>query len=206
MTAGNGEDFDVAGAADLVKATENSFVRAVDVRADRQYFAWGVAWLLGLGLMWLNVLAQQPFVGPSGWTTIVLIVLLVLALAVTGISIGGATAGLGGINAFRGKIFGTAWTVGFAGLWLGLYAVSLHTDGLPGMLNGAAAMGLTGLIYLLGAGLWADRLMTVLGVWLVAVAVGGAFAGPIWLLGLGAFAGGGGFLVAAALARRRRGH
>lgn len=206
MSPGSTGDFDRAEAADLVETTEKSFTQAVDVRADRQYLAWGLAWLLGLGVMWLNVLVQQSSADPAGWTTIVLIALLVAALVVTAISIGRATAGLGGVNAFRGKIFGTAWTVGFAGLWLGLYAVSLHSGQMPGMLSGAAAMGLTGLIYVLGAGLWADRLMAALGIWLVVVAVGGAFAGPVWLLGLGAFAGGGGFLVASVLARRRRGH
>lgn len=199
--------FDAAAAARLVTATENSMGQALDVRPGAQYLAWGLAWLLGLGTMWINSLLQNPYSGPAGWTTIVLVVLLVMAMIVTAVSTTRATKGLGGVNAFRGRVFGIAWGVGWAGLWLGIFALSLHglSPETMGFLTGAGSIGLTGLIYLLGSGLWGDRVMTGLGVWLVAVAVVGTFAGPIWLLGLGALAGGGGFLAAAALARSRRG-
>ncbi|GAB3559484.1 ABC transporter permease [Spelaeicoccus albus] len=199
--------FDAASAARLVESAQKTMGQALDVRPAAQYLAWGLAWLIGLGTMWLTVVARDPYVGPAGWTTGFLIVLLVAALAVTSVSTARATEGLGGVNAYRGRVFGAAWGVGFAGLWLGIFAVGMH--GAPpltmGLLTGAGSIGLTGLIYLLGSALWVDKLMTCLGGWLVAVAVGGAFAGPVWLLALGAFAGGGGFIVAAALAWRRRG-
>lgn len=199
--------FDAAAAARLVSATESSMGQALDVRAGAQYLAWGLAWLIGLGTMWINALLQHPYVEPAGWTTVVLVVLLAIALIVTVVSTARATDGLGGVNAFRGQVFGTAWGVGFAGFWLGVFALSRYglAPSTMGIVTGAGSIGLTGLIYLLGSGLWADRVMTALGVWLVVVAVVGAFAGPLWLLGLGTIAGGGGFLMAAALVRNRRG-
>jgi hypothetical protein len=43
-------------------------------------------------------------------------------------------------------------------------------------------------------------------VWLVVVGAVGAFAGPLWALGLGAVAGGGALLAVGLWLRARRGH
>ena len=58
---------------------------------------------------------------------------------------------------------------------------------------------MTGLIYVVGSAIWLDRVMFSVGLWLLAITAAGTWTGPVGLLLTGALAGGGGFLVAAAL-------
>lgn len=53
--------FDAAEAAWLLEAQARTVRAALDVRLPEQLAAWGVAWLVGLGAMWLEVRAQHPY-------------------------------------------------------------------------------------------------------------------------------------------------
>ncbi|HEX5294943.1 MAG TPA: hypothetical protein VFX25_39235, partial [Streptosporangiaceae bacterium] len=77
--------------------------------------------------------------------------------------------------------------------------------GVLGIVGGAGPILVTGLIYVLAAGIWLDRSMFGLGVWLAAVAAAGAWAGPVGVLLIGALAGGGGFLAMAGFLALRHG-
>jgi hypothetical protein len=68
-----------------------------------------------------------------------------------------------------------------------------------GVLGAAGPLLLVGLIYMVAAGMWLDRVMFWLGVWALVVAAAGAWTGPVGVLFMDAVAGGGGFLAASAL-------
>ena len=55
-----------------------------------------------------------------------------------------------------------------------------------------------------GGAVWLDRDLFRLGVWISVINMIGAFAGPGWHALIMAVAGGGGMLVAGAIARRRQ--
>jgi hypothetical protein len=169
------------------------------------YAAWGLAWLVGCGAMWLSSLGQRPFRGAPGWAEAVLGVAIVAAAAVTGVATARAASGVGGVSARQGAMFGAAWPAGFAALYLVVGAAARLGAGpaVTGVLYAAGPLLVTGLIYVVGAAIWVDRVMFRLGLWQLAVAAGGAWAGPPGVLLAVAVAGGGGFLAASALVARR---
>jgi hypothetical protein len=62
-----------------------------------------------------------------------------------------------------------------------------------------------GLVLLVSSAIWSFAWPTLaLGAWLLAVAVGGTWAGPVSILAVYAIAGGGGFLAMAAIEARGR--
>ncbi|HRC18413.1 MAG TPA: hypothetical protein PLV11_09065, partial [Phycicoccus elongatus] len=74
------------------------------------------------------------------------------------------------------------------------------------LLSTCGALVVTGVMYAATAATWGTRPALWLGVWLVVVGAVGAFAGPLWALGLGAVAGGGALLAVGLWLRARRGH
>ena len=68
-----------------------------------------------------------------------------------------------------------------------------------GIFEAAAPILVAGLFYLASSALRLDWAMCALGVWLVAVAAGGAFAGPVGIWAVGALAGGLAFVLAGAI-------
>jgi hypothetical protein len=194
-------------AAALIAATSRQARSALAIRLPLVYLPWGAAWLIGLGAMWLSVRGQHPYQGPSGLTVALLVILLLAAIGVTMIVVTRATHGVSGPSAVQSRIYGLSWPVGFAGLFGIDGALSQHGASGPvlGLVSGAGPILVTGLIYVLGAAIWLDWSMFWLGTWLAAVAVAGAWAGPVSLPLIGALAGGGGFLaMAAILALRHR--
>ncbi len=73
-----------------------------------------------------------------------------------------------------------------------------------GVFEAAAPILVAGLIYLAGSALRLNWPLSGLGIWLVAVAAGGAFAGPVGVWAVGALAGGLAFLLMAAIGPRLR--
>jgi hypothetical protein len=68
-----------------------------------------------------------------------------------------------------------------------------------GVFEAAAPLLVAGLFYLASSALWVDWPVSVLGVWLIAVAAGGAFAGPAGIWAVGSLAGGLAYLLMAAV-------
>src|SRR5215472_5043507 len=66
MSIPEDETMDVVQAAVMLDQTERSTQQALRIRYAPIYLAWGVAWLVGLGAMWLSVRGQRPYSGPSG--------------------------------------------------------------------------------------------------------------------------------------------
>ncbi|HEY7433278.1 MAG TPA: hypothetical protein VH641_21370 [Streptosporangiaceae bacterium] len=201
------EMLDARTAAALVEQTQRRTRDLLEIKLPVVYAAWGIAWLLGLGAMWLSVRGQRPYRGPSAASSVILTVLLVAAVVITISVVTRATRGVGGVSAMQRRIYGLSWPVGFAALFA-LDGAVAHRGASPqvmGVLSAAGPQLITGLIYLLAAAIWLDWPMGALGIWLAALAGAGAWAGPVGVLLIGAIGGGGGFLVTAAVTSRRRG-
>lgn len=192
---------DARQAAKLLQRSADHARERLMVNQPLIYAAWGLVWLIGCGAMWLSVLGQHPFGGAAGWASAVLGVGIGLAVVATGITVGRASRGVGGVSARQGLMYGLAWPAGFAALFVIIGAVS-HAGASPeamGVLGAAGLLLVVGLIYVLGAGMWLDRVMFSIGVWELLVAGVGAWTGPVGVLFMDAVAGGSGFLAASAL-------
>jgi len=192
---------DARQAAELLRRSADHARERLMVNQPLIYGAWGLAWLIGCGAMWLSVLGQHPFRGAAGWASAVLGVGIGLAIVVTAIATVRASSGVGGVSARQGMMFGLAWPVGFAALFI-IIGAAAHFGAsakVMGVLGAAGPLLLVGLIYMVAAGMWLDRVMFFLGAWELVVAAAGAWTGPVGVLFMDAVAGGGGFLAAAAL-------
>lgn len=197
-----------AEAAALIKQTTSDTRRSLDTRIPQLYGAWGVAWLVGLGGMWLSVRGQHPYAGPSTGAAVLLGVLLMGAVGVTIFYVVRATRGVHGHSEVQGRIFGFAWLVGFSAFFT-LVGALAHQGASPtvlGLLGATGPLLVTSMVYFVGAAIWLDWPMLAMGVWLAVVVAAGVWTGPVTVLLIDAVAGGGGFLVMTLyLATRRRG-
>jgi hypothetical protein len=187
-------------AAALLRQAQDHARGEFAIKQPRLYAAWGVAWLIGTGAMWLSVRGQQPYQGPAGWSVAILVVLIVAAIAATVIVTSRATWGVGGTSARQGTIFGLCWPAGFVALFVieGALSHAGASAAVMGVIGAVGPLLVTGLIYVTAAAMWVDWTMLALGGWLLAVAAAGGWAGPVGALAVDALAGGGGFLAAAA--------
>jgi hypothetical protein len=167
---------------------------------------WGFAWLIGFTLYFLRFGPDgRIFVPLPGWLPLVVLLGLVLAAGiVTGVT--GARAGrwVSGPSASQGAMYGVSWSVAFAGMATVLARVS---DYLPepqvNLLWAGVMVGLTGALHMAGGAIYNDRPLFVLGVVVSIVNIAGVIAGPGWHSLILAVAGGGGMLIAGALAWAR---
>jgi hypothetical protein len=199
---------DPSAAAALIKQAQDHARDEFAIKQPWLYAAWGVAWFIGTGAMWLSVRGQHPYRGPAGWSVAILVVLIVAAIAATVFITSRATRGVGGTSARQGIIFGLCWPAGFVALFLVEGALS-HAGASAAVMGVIGAVGpllVTGLIYFTAAAMWVDWTMLALGGWLLVVAAAGGWAGPVGALAVDALAGGGGFLATAAfLAWKKQG-
>jgi hypothetical protein len=167
---------------------------------------WGFAWLVGFTLYFLRF-------GPDGrvlvdlpeWLPLAtLLGLMIAAGVVTGVA--GARAGrwISGPSSRQGVLYGIAWSVAFSGMSAVLARVS---DALPGaelnLLWAGAMVALVGALHMAGGALYDDRNLFALGAFVSVVNVAGVIIGPGWHALILAVAGGGGMIVAGAVARVR---
>ncbi len=188
-------------AAELLQLSADHARRRLMVNQPLIYGAWGAAWLIGCGAMWLSVLGQHPFRGAAGWASAVLGAGIALAIVATAITTTRAGRGVGGVSARQGMMYGLSWPAGFAALFT-LIGAATHFGASPavlGVLGAAGPLVVVGLIYVVAAGMWLDWIMFWLGGWELLVAAVGAWTGPVGVLLMNAVAGGGGFLAAAAV-------
>jgi hypothetical protein len=200
------DGFDSQAAAALLQQTTKDTRRSLEIRAPQLYGAWGVAWLIGLGAMWLSVRDQHPYTGPSSAGAIVLGALLVGAIVVTIATVGRASRGVHGQSEIQGRIFGFAWPIGFGAFYTMEGALARHGASavVLGIAGAAGPLLVTGMVYLVGAAIWLDWPMFAMGTWLAAVVAAGVWTGPVTVLLIDAVAGGGGFLAMAGYLLWRR--
>lgn len=200
------ERLDPQAAAALLHRTTAHVRRSLDVSTPLLYAGWGVAWLVGLGAMWLSVRGQMPYSGPSVSAAVLLGVLVLAAVTITVVTTVRATSGVEGGSQVQGRMVALAWPIGFAA-WFAMQSALADqggSDAVMGMVGAAGPMLVTSVIYLAGAAVWTDQPMFVMGAWLALVAAVAVWTGPVTVLLVEAIAGGGGFLAMAAYLARRR--
>ena len=206
MEADGVDRFDPQAAMDLLTDTERRTGRALDVNGAVLYGAWGIAWLIGYLAIWLSVHGHAVYQQPAAWAFSVLGVSMVAALVATGLTIGHAVHGVTGVSSSSGNMYGWTWLLGFVSLYAMLAGLSRAgaSDEVIGLFASAGPVLVVSLMYLVGGALWRDRMMFAVGGWLVLVNVVAVIVGVVPFGLIMGLAGGGGFLVAAALEARRR--
>jgi hypothetical protein len=177
---------------------------------DQRLFLWpwGLAWLIGFTVYFLRY-------GPDGrvlvdlpsWLPLVTLLGLMMAAGiVTGVA--GTRAGrwVSGPSSRQGVLYGITWSLAFSGLATVLSRVS---GSLPDpdltLLWAGAMVALVGALHMAGGAMYEDRNLFALGAFISVVNVVGVVIGPGWHSLMLAVAGGGGMLVAGALAQARVG-
>jgi hypothetical protein len=195
-------DMDARDAAAIMRDAGDRARRELRVNSPAIYASAGVAWLLGYGGMWLSVRGQRPYQGPTPAAAFIQVILVGLAAAITASIIGRATSGVGGISAVQRRVAVLALVAGIAAA-LVLEAAIDHAGAsrsiVFGVFQAAAPVLVTGVVYVVTSASRLNWPVLGLGLWLIAAAAGGAFAGPVGVWGIIALAGGAGFLLLAAL-------
>ncbi|WP_432493592.1 ABC transporter permease [Kineococcus auxinigenes] len=199
--------FDAAEQLALIERQQEAVVRAVGVDPRLVYGAWGVAWLVGLGLAALAHGDDPVLRVPPALPAVVLGVLLTAAGVLTAAHSVRASRGISGPSTVAGVLYGWAWLLSFVALSAVNSAV-LRASGDPALADvlwPATSGLLVGVMHLFGAAVWREPLQFGVGAWLLLTTSVGAFLGLPALLWVMALGGGGGFLaVAAWFALRRR--
>jgi len=128
------------------------------------------------------------------------------AMAITVVLVGRAVSGVGGESARQRRVYVLSSIAGFAGLFT-LEAAIDHAGAsraVLGVYGAAAPILLTGVLCAVTAALAMNWTVFGLGLWLVAVAAGSAFAGPVTVWAVDALAVSAGFLAIAVLRFRRQ--
>ena len=160
------------------------------------YLAWGIAWLIGFGVLWIS--GRSTSGEPSTWAFTLFGTFFVAAWVVSafiGVREGRSTQGASSIS---GAIYGWAWFLSFAaGLFMVTWFCKTYdiAPSLSGVLYISVSALLVGALYIAGAAIWQNRSMLVIGTWMLVLCVCGIIVGvPTGYLVM-ALAGGGGMLI-----------
>ena len=195
--------------AESLRLIAHERARAERVLApDQRLFLWpwGFAWLIGFTVYFLRFgPGGRVFVDLPEWLPLVVLIgLLMAAGIVTGVA--GARAGrwVSGASSRQGILYGVTWSVAFFCLSVVLSRVSGFVPSPELALLWAGAMvGLTGALHMAGGAMYDDRRLFALGAFVSVINVVGVIIGPGWHSLILAVAGGGGMLVAGAVAQAR---
>jgi len=197
------DGMDVQQAAAIVRQARERAQRQLAVRRPVLFLTWGLVVLIGYLALWLSVRGQHPFHGPTPPAVVTLIVLVVAAAVITAWVVDRASSGVGGPSVLQRGIFVLALAAGGFALDIFLHAVSQPgTDRtLLVQLAAAAPLLVVGLVFVAScaANGVLDWPRLAVGLWLLAVAAEGAWAGVVTYLAVCALAGGGGILLMAAI-------
>ncbi len=199
---------DARGAAVIMQQARKRAGSELRVRRPLLFVTWGLAMLIGYGAIWLSVRGQHPFHGPAWQALLLSLLLLLIALIVTAQIVDWAASGVGGRSEIQRGIFALAVVAGYAALLLEKTAMGSAGASRPvqAMLGATAPMLAAGLV-LVATSAVAARLnwaRLAVGLWLLAVAAGGAWGGPVTTFAVCALAGGGGVLLMAIIEPRLR--
>ena len=172
-----------AASLQLIDEQKRAARRRLDIDPALMLVPWGVAWLVGYGLFFLRFGPdERVFVSMPEWLPLtVLLGLLCLAGAISGVAGVRAQHGVAGESAERGTMYGLSWMVGFSTF---VVLASRFDDLLPdrdaGLLWASLPVLVTAILYMSGGAVWRDRYQFGLGVWLSVANVAGLLAGPGW--------------------------
>lgn len=204
-STGSGPPLDAQAAAAILAEAGQHARDELRIKRPVIFASAGLAWLIGYGAIWLSVRGQHPYQGPAPEAVTILVVLLAVAVTITASVTSRAASGVGGLSAQRRRIGAAALIAGYIGsltLEAALYHGGASRAVAFGLYAAAAPVVITGVAYIAGSALRTDWYLFGLGLWLIAVAAGGAFAGPVGVWGVTALAGAPGYVLAAVLQRR----
>jgi hypothetical protein len=184
-------------------------------RAQRQFDVWppfllligAVIFLVAYGAVWWSVRGQSPYVGPSGGALAVMYGGIVAWIVTVTSVVRRATSGISGRSVERRR-----YSAGYLAIMIAysvfqgaLYHAGASHAIVYGIFPATAPWLFAGTVFVTIGALREDARASALGVFLIAIGLGGAFAGPIaaWLVsGIGLSAALAGF-AAVQVARRR---
>jgi hypothetical protein len=200
---------DAAETLRMIHETQDRARAANEPDGRLLYALWGLAWLLGYGLLWFSSLRTGGT--PASWAFVAFGLGLAGAMAVTTVHSIRRSSGTRGVSARSGAMFGWAWFLGFVayGFVMGGLGRAGASDEVMALAANAVACLVVGLLYLGGGACFQDLRLYLLGVWILVVAGIATFTSLPLTYAVMALAGGGGFLLLAAveqalLVRRRR--
>lgn len=213
FTDDDGPELDAAARLRMIDEQQERTRSRIEPDGRVLYGAWGLGWLAGYLAMWLSARGNADGM-PEAWGGWTLTGVLVVAMVVTIVHSVAAGQGVRGASSRAGAMFGWTWFIAFSayGALLGAIAEAGASDRVIVTAANGFACVISGLMFVLGAQLFRDNRMFLVGAWMMVTAVFAAFAGPPTTYLVMAFAGGGGYLVMAVvehllqLRRRRRGN
>jgi hypothetical protein len=202
MDDGADEDtgMDVQHASAVLQEARLRARRALVVRRPVLLLVWGAAWLASDGVIWLSVRGQRPYSGPTPGALATLAAVIAAATVFTVIYAGRAGSGVGGLSVVQRRMLLLSYLGGYVALFT-LEAGIDHAGAsraVIGVYGAAAPILLVALIIAASAAVFLDWSLFGLGIWLLALAAGSGFAGPVGVWAVSALAGGGALLVLAA--------
>jgi hypothetical protein len=190
---------DPAAALRLIAEQQAEAARRLSPNLLWYYWPWGLAWLIGFGLLFLHLGPNgRVFVEMPLWLPLSTLFTLLIGAGIISAVTGARTYGqVTGDSRQRGLWYGLSWGLGFSGVMTVLGPVSDHLpEDLAGLLWAGVSVGLTGALHMAGGAIWLDRNLFRLGAWISVINIVGVIAGPGWHALVISVAGGGGMLVA----------
>lgn len=206
--SGTGTDDDqlnVHEAAAILTDARDRALRELRASYPLLFAVWGLFFLIGYGVLWLSVRGQHPYTGPTPVALLVLTLLLAGAAVTTVIIAGKAYTGIGGASAAQRRVHGLAVALGLVGVFTveGGLAHAHASDSVLGVYGAVAPLLVAGVVYAASPAVWQDWSTRTLGGWVVLVAAGSSYAGPVGVWGVAGLGAAVGFWTMAAVARRR---
>ena len=199
------EELDLSRAAAIMQEARERAMHELRAKYPVLFVTWGLVLMISYGVIWLSVLGQHPYTGPTPLSLVVLTLLLAAGAVTTVIIAGRAFTGIGGTSAVQRRVHYLALTVGLVGAFAleGALAHAGASDSLIGVYGATAPMLVAGAIYAASPAVWQDWSTRALGTWLVVVAASSAYAGPVGVWGIAGLLAGLGFIAAAVVRRGR---
>ena len=195
---------DPAASAALIAEQRAKVVAAMDVDGRVLFGAWGVAWLLGFGVLWAAATERLTMSEEAAF--LVFTGLLMLAGIVTAWHVAVKGTGVRGASTRQGAMYGWAWFLSYGVVFA--LGVALDragaTDEVMNVAMTVAALLAVGALYMAGGAVWDERLQWALGAWIAVSTIVAALIGAPHMYLVMCIGGGGGMLVAAAAEAVRR--
>lgn len=158
--------------------------RSTQSRLVRDYtvllIVWAAAWAVGFGALWfardIGGVPLLPTV--AAWVIFGLSLATAVAWSITA-GVRSAGSGIRGGSQLQGALYGWSWTISMIAAWLLITALQRAglSQELANLLYPGLFVMLVGVLYLAGGALWRSPVQYVLGIVLIAVAIGATFVG-----------------------------
>jgi hypothetical protein len=171
-----------------------ALLQQTKLRAQRQFDVWppfllligAMIFLVAYGAAWWSVHAQSPYVGPSGGALAVMYGGIVAWIVAVSLVVKRATSGISGPSA-KSRTYRTGYLaiiIGYSLFQGALYHAGASHAIVYGIFPASAPWLFAGTVFLTLGAVREEGRALALGIVLIAIGIGGAFAGPVaaWLV------------------------